>query len=471
MNRALVAALVAPLLAGCHARARAVPALMPLGPEAELHVYLQPLPSDAARLAFSITSIAAIRQDGSEVPLELALAEVSGGAASRQRLLASGRLPPDSYSGLALRIGRATLAGEGKPADLLVPEEPVRIDLPLQLARGRAAVASVALREGQVQESDYDFAGNLTGHVLEPASTVLERAGYVSRPGLASLAVIDRRSHEVTAVIPTGREPTGLAVDALARRAYVALGGEDQVQMIDLATGEELGRIPLRSGDEPADLALTPDGLIVLVAAKGSNSVAILDAEAGLVLERLPTGVEPWVLRLDRDGRRAYVLDRRSGDITVVDVPGRAVVRTVTTEPEPLAAQLNRAGTRLYVIHRGSAYLSVFSVPDLTVVNRLFVGLGAGALEVDPRTDLVYVGRADERRIQVFDPFSFAPLGAIELPGPVSYLTVDAVENTLLALMPTSGAVAFIDLASRRVVSVVDVGADPLRLVVVGERR
>lgn len=471
MNRALVAALVAPLLAGCHARARAVPALMPLGPEAELHVYLQPLPSDAARLAFSITSIAAIRQDGSEVPLELALAEVSGSVASRQRLLAFGRLPPDSYSGLAVRIGRATLAGEGKPADLLVPEEPVRIDLPLQLARGRAAVASVALRAGQVEESDFDFAGHLTGHVLEPASTVLERAGYVSRPGLASLAVIDRRSHEVTAVVPTGREPTGLAVDALARRAYVALGGEDQVQMIDLATGEELGRIPLRSGDEPADLALTPDGRTILVAAKGSNSVAILDAEAGLVLERLPTGVEPWVLRLDRDGRRAYVLDRRSGDLTVVDVPGRAVVRTVATEPEPLAVQLNRAGTRLYVIHRGSAYLSVLSVPDLTVVNRLFVGLGAGALEVDPRTDLVYVGRADERRIHVFDPFSFAPLGAIELPGPVSYLTIDAVENTLLALMPTPGAVAFVDLASRRVVSAVDVGADPLRLVVVGERR
>ena len=206
------------------------------------------------------------------MPLELALTEVSGATASRQRLLASGRLPPDSYAGLALQIGRATLAGEGKPADLLVPKEPVRIDLPLQLARGRAAVASVALRAGQVQESDFDFAGHLTGHVLEPASTVLERAGYVSRPGLASLAVIDRRAHEVTAVVPTGREPTGLAVDALARRAYVALGGEDQVQILDLASGEELGRIPLRSGDEPADLALTPDGRIVLVVAKGSNT-------------------------------------------------------------------------------------------------------------------------------------------------------------------------------------------------------
>ncbi len=471
MNRALVAALVAPLLAGCHARARAVPALPPLGAEAELHVYLQPLPGDAGRLAFSIASLAAVRQDGTEVPLELVLAEVNARAVSHQRLLAWGRLPPGAYSGLALRLARATISGDGLPSDLLVPKEPVRIDLPLQLEEGRAALANVALREGQVQESEFDFAGHFTGHVVPTGSAVLELAGYVSRPGFDSLAAFDRRAHEVTAVHPTGRGPTGLAVDALARRAFVALRGEDQVQVLDLATGDELARIPLRSGDEPADLALTPDGRLVLVVGNGSNTLAILDAEAGLVLERLPTGLEPWVVRLDRDGRRAYVLDRRSGGITVVDVPGRAVVRTVATEPEPVAVQLNRAGTRLYVVHRGSAYLSVLSVPDLAVVNRLFVGLGAAALEVDPRTDLVYVGSADERRIQVFDPFSMAPLGAIEVPAPVSFLTLDTVENTLLALMPSVGAVSFVDLASRRVVSTMDVGADPLRLVVVGERR
>jgi hypothetical protein len=57
------------------------------------------------------------------------------------------------------------------------------------------------------------------------------------------------------------------------------------------------------------------------------------------------------------------------------------------------------------------------------------------------------------------------------VPAPVSYLTIDAVENTLLAVMPSAVAVGFVDLASRRVVAAVDVGTDPLRLVVVGERR
>lgn len=471
MNRALVAALLAPLLAGCHARARSMAALPPLGSEAEVHVYLQPLPHDAARLALSIGSVMAIRDDGSAVPLELVLPEVSARGGLRQRLLAWGRLPPGPYSGLALQLERATLSGEGAPADLLVPKEPVRVELPLQVARGRAAVVHVALREGQVPDSEFDFVGKFSGVALTPESTVIELAGYSTRPELASVVVFERRAHEVTGVLPTGREPTGIAVDALARRGYVALRGEDQVQMFDLATGEDLGRVPLQSGDEPGDLALTPDGRHLLVVNRGSNTLAFVDAEAGMVVERVPTGRDPWTLRLDRDGRRAYVLDRESGSITVVDVAGRAVARTVATDPEPVTARLNRAGTRLYVIHRGSAYLSVLSVPELTVVNRLFVGLGAAALEVDPRTDLVYVGHADERRLQIFDPFSLAPIGAIELPAPVSWLTIDTLENTLLAMMPTPGAIAWIDLASRRLVSAVDVGKDPLRMVIVGERR
>lgn len=471
MNRAVVVALVASLAIGCQARARTAPALQPLGAEAEVHVYLQPLPADAARLALSIGSIAAVRADGLEAPLELVLADVSAKTAARQRLLAWGRLPPGSYSGFALLLRRATLTGAEGPADLLVQKDPVRLDVPFQVAPGRAAVVRLALRDGEAQESEFGAAAAFTGNALTPESTVTQVAGYCSRPALASVAVFDRHAHQVTAILPTGREPTGIAVDARLGRAYLALRGEDQVQVLDLTTGEDLGRVPLRGGDEPADLALTPDGRLVVVANSGSDTVAFVDAESAQLLSHVQVGLEPWRLRLDPDGRRAYVLDRRSGDLAVVDVAGRAVARTVATGPEPLAAQLNRAGTRLFLIHRGSAYLTILSVPDLAVVNQLFIGLGAGALEVDPRTDLVYVGRADEPRIQVFDALSLAPLDSIAVPAPVSYLTIDPSEGALVAVMPSIGAVGFVDLASRRVLSAVDVGPEPFRVTLVGVRR
>ena len=140
------------------------------------------------------------------------------------------------------------------------------------------------------------------------------------------------------------------------------------------------------------------------------------------------------------------------------------------TDPEPLRAQLSRDGTRLYLIARGSAYLTVFQVPEMTVQRTVFVGLGAGALKVDPRTDLVYVGRADEGRIQIFEPFSALPVDSIEVPGPVSWLALDDVENALVAVLPERRQVAFVDVTRKRLVATIDVGAEPFQAALIGER-
>ena len=41
-------------------------------------------------------------------------------------------------------------------------------------------------------------------------------------------------SGEVVGVVPTGRGPAGMALDALRRRAYVAISGEDTISAIGL---------------------------------------------------------------------------------------------------------------------------------------------------------------------------------------------------------------------------------------------
>jgi len=134
-----------------------------------------------------------------------------------------------------------------------------------------------------------------------------------------------------------------------------------------------------------------------------------------------------------------------------------------------LRAALSRDGSRLYVVARGSAYLTVLSVPELAVVRTVFVGLGAVAVAVDPRSDLVYVGRADEGRIQVFDPISALPVDGIEVPAPVRYLAVDLVENAVLAVLST-GQVAFVDVASKRLVATADAGAGAYAIAILGDR-
>jgi DNA-binding beta-propeller fold protein YncE len=467
--RRLVAALAVPLLAGCHLRAHAPPALSALSDEGEIRVYLQPLPEDAPRLAFSVAAVLASRADGGEEALEVALPEISGAAAPGQRLLARGRLPPGSYSGLALRIPRATIASDGRAADLLVPEEPVRVDVPFKVERNRAVLVRLTLRNGQALAQEFRFDGAFLGDATGPENSAIQLAAYCSTPSLASLTVVDRRAHAVSGVLPTGRQPLGVALDARTLRGYVALAGDDQIQVLDLVTGEELRRIPLRAGDEPREVGLTPDGALLVTVNPGSTSASFVDTESGTVLATVSTGDEPSALLLDRGGRRGYVLNRRSRSITVLDLANFAVVQTVPTDPEPLRAALSRDGTRLYLVARGSAHLTVFSVPDMAVVRTVFLGLGAAAITVDPRSDLVYVGRADEARIQVFDPISALPVDAIEVPGPVSHLAMDQVENALVAVLST-GQVAFVDVARKRLVATVDVGAGAYQVAVMGER-
>jgi YVTN family beta-propeller protein len=190
-----------------------------------------------------------------------------------------------------------------------------------------------------------------------------------------------------------------------------------------------------------------------------------------LELERVPTGEEPGPLLLEPGGRRAYVLNRRSSSITVLDVANRAVVATLRTDPEPQRARTDRAGTRLYVVQAGSAYLSVFSLPDLQVVKRVHVGLGASALAVSPRTGLVYVGRRDWDRVQVFDPFSFFPVSSVGLSAPPAQLAIDEAQEVLFAVEPSSRTVEAVDLVSGRSLGAVEVGEDPFQIALPGGQR
>lgn len=473
MRRAIVR--IAPLalamvLGGCLVRARPSTVLPPLGDEGEVRVYLQPLPEGAPRLAFSLSGLALARADGTPAPLDLVLADVSPAAGATQHLLATGRVPAGAYDGLRVQLRRATLATEEGVADLLVPKDPVHLAFQLQVVRGRAATIQLTLRPGQGSDNDFDFAGAFDARVLAPAGSLAQASGYCTTPDLASLSVFERRSRQVTAVVPTGREPRGIAVDPLSLRAYVALAGEDQVQVLDLSTGEDLRRIQLRAGDEPTEVALTPDGRTLVVTNRRSNTAAFLDVDSGLAVDRVATAEQPEALLLDAGGRRAYLLNRRSNELTVIDVGNRAVVARVPTDPEPVRAQLNRIGDRLYLIHRGSPYMTVLAVPALTQASRIFVGLGASALKVDPRTNLVYVAHADSDRIQVFDPSSLLPVDAIAVPGPVGYLGLDPAHNALLALIPSRRLLAFVDLASRRMVSSLEVAAEPYQVVVTGGR-
>ena len=76
--------------------------------------------------------------------------------------------------------------------------------------------------------------------------------------------MIDTATNLVTALIPVGSEPYGVAVTPDGKRVYVANYDNATVSVIDTAINWVTATIPVVGG--PDGVAVTPDGLKVYVA-------------------------------------------------------------------------------------------------------------------------------------------------------------------------------------------------------------
>ncbi len=411
-----------------------------------------------------------MREDGASFPLRLQLSQVTGNGARGARLLASGRLPAGEYRGLAVTIEHATLqADEGEEAALLLPEKTVSAEDHFSLPRKGTLLLEMGYRHEGAIRRQFEFVP--TFFAYRPERPVATRIAFAAEAGTHHLTVFDRKTMRVTGVLPTDGMPAAIAVDARTRRAYVALVDEDAVVALDVSSGAPIGRLPL-PGDRPADLALTPDGRLLLVAAAGADIVSFVDTASLTEIFRLPVGDEPRSLLIDQAGQMAYLFNYRGNSISILHLGRREIVATLGTDPGPLCGAFNRDGSRLYVLHRDSPYLTVIDVATLAVRERLLVGRGGRALLVDSRTDLLYLGMEDEARIQVIDPFSLLAVDYLPLPGTGALaMQIDDEENALVIALAGKPQVVAIDLIGKRITATLEASREVQAVEMMGGRR
>ncbi len=434
----------------------------------QVFVYLQSLSPEADRLAFRLEGISAVRGDGSAVPVSLHLEEVLGKEMKRDRILASGELPPGQYLGFSFRVKDATLRGEEGPSALPVADENPMTSIPFSIARKKAQVISLGFRYRESLPDGIRFAPLFSAEIPGKLATGL--IGLVTSRGGNTVTVFDKLTGKVVAVVPTGNSPAGMALNTALRRAYVAISGDDALETIDLLGSDVIHRGALTIGDRPEELALTPDGKTLLTANTGSNTVSVVDAATLSEIRKIQVGSGPQSILVDRAGRRAYVFNTLSNTISVLDLGALAVAATVATDSGPVRGEFNRAGNRLYVLHGYSPYLSVFDATTLSILRRVYVGTGGMALKVDPRTDLIYLARRGTGEVAIYDPFSFLPIDSYRTGSDASYLTIDGEGNNLFVVSSGTNEVSAIHLVGKAKAMEVEVAGDPFRVTMMGER-
>ena len=454
-------------LAGCQAKFSSLkPAL---DEEGEVFVFLQPFPQEAERLRFGLTAVSAVRQDGTEVPLSLLFNKFEAPDMTRQRLVASGILPPGMYRGLSFGVAQAVLTTDEGEASLLLPEKPVVAELPFTIKRKKAS--SLFLNFIYQRSITGGFSFSPVFSLYTPGYPVTGLLGYVSNSGANTITVFDKKAGQVVSVRATGRDPRGVVFDQERNRAYVALAGEDAVEAIDMKNEDSLATIRLHTGAAPRDLALMPGGRLLMSVNPGTSTVSFIDPLSYLELSSTAVGYDPSAILVDPVSRnRAYVFNTSSNSVSIIDIPARKTAVTIPVETGPVRGQFNKNGDKLYVIYEATPHLTVVDPAALRVSDRVFIGAPAEAIKTDTMTDTVYFTGTGRSTVEMFEPYTLFATDFIPAEGGVSYLTIDGQENSLLLLSPELRTITSVNLNTRNVVSVFDVGEDPYQVTLMGER-
>jgi hypothetical protein len=470
--RWIASALALCLFAGCAIPVRA-PSAPAFDPSAgAVLVYLEPLPAEARRLDARFATFEAVREDGGRIPLRLENPSFGGNPSQGLHRLAAGSLPPGRYAGLELSLSEATLASEEGKAALGLPDGPTRVVLPFTASAGSGTVVELRLDLKAALADGYRLQPAFAATIPTPIPVGL--VGLASLPEEGLVVTFDRRSGRVTGVTPVGRRPVGIAIDAVRRRGYVALAGDDALVAIDLERGTVSERRPLRGGDQPVDLALIDGGRVLVVANEGSSSVAFVESAGLSETGRALVGDAPAAVLVDRTGQRVFVACRRANRIDELgfnaDRREWQVVRSVPTDPGPFRLQFNRAGNRLYAAQDGSPYAIVLNAESLAVAQRPFVGPGQTAFRVDPASDRVYLARRGTGTIEVFDPFSLLAIDRLPIPGDAVHLAIDRENAGIVAVLPSRGEIVRVSPLSRGIEATVPAGPRVAFAAFIGER-
>ncbi len=296
------------------------------------------------------------------------------------------------------------------------------------------AVATVDPATGKL--SDY-------AHVSVPiAATVVNVPGYGPVDRLNTVQCFPNSPSGTTgsSAVPCGipisqgtSYPTGLAISADAKTAYVVLDANNTLAKIDLTAATPVQGPQIRVGNVPHSVVISPDGKTAYVSNEAGRIAGEYDfqeySNGTPVVAAYPTGATS------------------TGTVSVVDLQSFKVTGNIPTGLHPTGMAF--WGPRLLVANAYSDSLSVIDTVDNKEVRKIDLGLpigvpgehksayGAGpnSIAVDEAKNIAYVALYNANAIAVVNlsfGASYPVMGLIPVGYAPSSVVLDTTDNSLL---------------------------------------
>jgi YVTN family beta-propeller protein len=188
--------------------------------------------------------------------------------------------------------------------------------------------------------------------------------------------------------IEASKTPSHLAIDSRSSVVYATLQDSDELLSIDLAT--QAPRWKVKVGKMPADIFLTVDDRVLLVALTGERSVEAWDVSVvpPKLIRRIETGNGAHAFRAKGDRRHVFVSNRVANTISLIDTQTLAVVDQYPGPGGPDCMEVLADGRTLLVSSRWARKLTFIDLPSKTVTRQVAVGRsphGVWTLDHAPR--------------------------------------------------------------------------------------
>ena len=214
---------------------------------------------------------------------------------------------------------------------------------------------------------------NANGTPFEAEGTISGDVLLTGNKGEDTLSLIDLDSGTELARLETGDQPHEIAISPDGQTAAVVAYGETTIDIIDIANAVRTDRIDLSPNRRPHGLVWTPDNRLIATT-EGSDSLTIVDM-ADQSISAIATDQEgSHMVAVTTDLARAYVANMGSGTVSVIDLMAATKLRDIPAGDTPEGLAVSPDGTTLWVADRDNATLFAFDTTSFERIAEITVG-------------------------------------------------------------------------------------------------
>ncbi len=285
-----------------------------------------------------------------------------------------------------------------------------------------------------------------------PEALVANRTG-------GSLTALDSSTGTALTTVPIGNQPTDVAITPDGTTGYVTNSGDGTVTPFDVYSGN--AGAPINVGNGPAGVAITPDGKTVYVANRGDGTVTPIDVASGKAQNAIRVGKQPADVAVTPDGKTVYVTNGGDATVTPIDVASGNPGGPIKVGSGPAGLAVTPDGKTVYVANGGDGTVTPVDVASGSAGAPIKVGSGPAGVAVTPDGKTVYVTNGGDDTVTPIDVPSGKAQNAIKVGKQPADVALTPDGKTVYVTNGGDATVTPIDVTSGNARAPINVGSGP----------